>query len=199
MFGAVAKARLLQPHPDHVLVVRAPSLTAFLYWVRLLDTEAPGLSLPQDFTPRLREVVLAFGTLCVILARRERLAASSNPVSGWVRATRSARPGAVTPEEIAVLVEWARRYNPEWSILLNEVLDRQSVDNINYHALAMTQTAGGMYRRRSLESAGPILRTSMMLEPTYRLPDRVFETGSTLSDSDGVPELVMLDSEDESE
>ncbi len=90
-------------------------------WVSLLDQDA--LTLPQDFTARHREVILAFGELCVLLGRREqallRREQASRGVSDpyaaiqMLRArTASARPGEATPEEISALAHWGARNYP---------------------------------------------------------------------------------------
>ncbi len=79
-----------------------------MHWVRLLDEEH--IALPQDCTPRHHEIILAFGTLCVIAARRE-CAGYDRTVLAARWTTAGVRPGDVTPEELSALARWALRHH----------------------------------------------------------------------------------------
>lgn len=188
------------PTHDLSLLITAPSLTSFMAWMRAFDRG--DLVAPPDISASARALLLQFGTLCVLLGRRE------HDQDNWFATMQPGRrPGDATPEEIEALVGWASRVHPvrrfisgipicayhawqQWHILMQEETQQDR------GALTVAQRGGGVYRQAQRMSDG-VVRTRLMLAPEYTHAIAVgADEEGTDSDSD-IPELVALGESDE--
>ncbi|RPD67652.1 hypothetical protein L226DRAFT_527723 [Lentinus tigrinus ALCF2SS1-7] len=104
------------------LVLKSPSLGAFMVWIRAL-TEGDAHLHPFGLSASRRNALLALGRLCEDIGQRNHTRDSS--------LTPLCRPGDATrlEEIVAALAVWASDYYPRQLTLMPEVIENVDIDN----------------------------------------------------------------------
>ncbi|TFK80655.1 hypothetical protein K466DRAFT_605155 [Polyporus arcularius HHB13444] len=187
----------LAPYDPRTIIVSAPSFSSFMAWMQALD-HGNLIPSPADLSPSARDILLQFGSMCIILARRQLHDAATPPISdrsGWLAAIRGPdpRPGEATLEEVEALARWASHSHSQWHIIMQEEMHPER------SALTVTQRGADVYCQSQHLSDG-VARAGVVLHPAYSraVGGGEVEEGAA-SDSDDMPELVAFGDTDSSE